>query len=238
MDSRETGYSAASIWRWNKNRESDDQKPRINRILDRLNQLREDTENKELEVERAEKLKFRINKIVTQLNILQADESGSESESESESETESETESRMYEERDRKLERILEPVEEQTLDSNDPFRLRRPKTKGGEDDIQSIQWLQGGYHQLLYEPALTGKDPKTVEYVRNSAHLAIDSFNKREKTKYRVVDVVAAIMRLCVGQMVQFGFRAMQEGDADVTNFEARIMYGTQYTQVEYVSIC
>ncbi|KAL7108828.1 hypothetical protein ACP275_06G137700 [Erythranthe tilingii] len=178
MDPRETGYSATSIWRWNKNRESDDRKPRINRILDRLNQLREDTEKNELEVERAEKLKLRINKIVTQLNKLQADESGSESESESE--TESETESRMYEERDRKLERVLEPVEEQTLDSNDPFRLKRPKTKGGEDDVQSIQWLQGGYHHLLYEPALTGKDPETVEYVRNSAHLAIDSFNKRE----------------------------------------------------------
>ncbi|EYU22346.1 hypothetical protein MIMGU_mgv1a017025mg [Erythranthe guttata] len=85
----------------------------------------------------------------------------------------------MYEERDRELERVLEPVEEQTLDSNDPFRLRRPKTKGGEDDIQSIQWLQGGYHHLLYEPALTGKDPKTVEYVRNSAHLAIDSERRR-----------------------------------------------------------
>ncbi|KAL7109054.1 hypothetical protein ACP275_06G151600 [Erythranthe tilingii] len=114
--------------------ESDEKefKREINDIIIRLNRLLLDMEE-EPDKELAEKLKSRINKILGHLNKLLLDDSGSDSESEPEPEYEPESDSEFdkFLEVERELEREIEPIEELSLETEDPYRLKRPKTRGG-----------------------------------------------------------------------------------------------------------
>ncbi|EYU22332.1 hypothetical protein ABFS82_06G136600 [Erythranthe guttata] len=208
-----------------------DEKPvtTIDEIERLLNNLVLDTEKLVTDEDKAEKFKFRFHKILKQFNKLKEGESGSESESEPESEPELEQD--KYEEYEREQERELELVEELTIDDSNnpnPFRVKRPMTKGG------TQFPCGGFY-VMYEPELTGNNPRAVEKALNSANLAIDFFNNQNNTKYSLVDVVGAIASHCAGEVVELGFTAIQPGDVDAADFKAQIYYGIGKTQVQYV---
>ncbi|KAL8051304.1 hypothetical protein ABFX02_06G139300 [Erythranthe guttata] len=196
-----------------------------------LNNLVLDTEKLVTDEDKAKKFEFRFDKILKQFNKLKEGESGSESESEPESEPELEPD--QYEEYEREQERELELVEELTIDDSNnpnPFRVKRPMTKGG------TQFPCGGFY-VMYEPELTGNNPRAVEKALNSANLAINFFNNQNNTKYSLVDVVGAIASHCAGEVVELGFTAIQPGDVDAEDFKAQIYYGISETQVQYVRI-
>ncbi|KAL9164798.1 hypothetical protein ABFS82_06G127100 [Erythranthe guttata] len=238
---------------------------RINEIHGVLKELLEGMENDESSKIKANNFKLRINKILRQLSKLQGEKPELESDSEPDSGSEPDEDEVLerdvdlymgerlsldmdkveLEKRVKKKKELDEAefdAEEHMLsiqqllihqsNEDDPFTMKRPRPK----NKKKIPSFSGG-SSLVYEPSLIGNDPKTLQSLRGSAQLAINSYNNKHHTEYSVVDMVGAIQSQCAGYVLHLGFTAIKPGDAVAKHFQTVIYYGIGKIDVQSVRI-
>ncbi|KAL8050146.1 hypothetical protein ABFX02_06G064300 [Erythranthe guttata] len=102
-----------------------------------------------------------------------------------------------------------------------------------EDDLSTAV-------KLMYDRDIPGHKPENLEYCKPFVDLAIDSYNKKHSTHYRVVELVRAIGCVCAGYYFFMKFTATDsdtDPDAATKTFAADIFDGISETKIDYVDI-